>query len=662
MSERKRIFLLVSIMVASSLIVAGIAIGTLYHAAIDEERERLLETVQSQARLIEAVARFDATHNESAVPGGARAATLQQIYEAHQNYEQSGRTMEFTLAEQKGNTILFLLRHRHGGLEQQLGEVDFDSNLAEPMRQALSGRSGTIVGMDYRGEVVLAAHEPVAELNSGIVAKIDLAEIRAPFIRAGGIAAFFAVLAVIVGATLFFRISNPMIQQIKRQNTDLSTANENLKIEITERQRAEDRLQKTYNELELRVEERTADLSKSNTLLRQEIDVRRQAEEKLRSNETMLQKVFDGILDPLILIGKDMEIKIMNRASAEYFGVADRESAVGRICYQTLQLQSETCEECRVPKAISKGQNITVERNKPSDPDKFEKVVIYPIEEDGGNIGSVIVRISDITERKLFERQLIQKEKMASLGVLVSSIAHEINNPNNFVSFNIPILRDYIEEMIPIMDDYAGTHPQFELCNLTYPEFRQDIFKLIVNIENGSGRISSFVSNLRKFSQTKYKKPLIWVELKEVIESVHSICHSKIKSSVKSFVKQIPEDLPKIYTEPYALEQILLNLLVNAAQASDKHDSWIKLNVTVNNGERKQIGIEVSDNGCGIDKETQVKIFDPFFTTKSQTEGTGLGLYVCHTLVERLKGRIEVESEPGKGSVFRLVLPVESQG
>jgi signal transduction histidine kinase len=149
--------------------------------------------------------------------------------------------------------------------------------------------------------------------------------------------------------------------------------------------------------------------------------------------------------------------------------------------------------------------------------------------------------------------------------------------------------------------------------------------------------------------------------LKDVIESVHSICHSKIKSSVKSFVKNIPENLPKIYTEPYALEQILLNLLINAAQAADKHDSWIKLNVTVNNGEQEHIGIEVSDNGCGIDGETQLKIFDPFFTTKSQAEGTGLGLYVCHTLVERLKGRIEVESDPGKGSVFRLILPAKKQ-
>ena len=661
MSERKRVLLLILIMALSSLIVAGITIGTLYHAAVNEERERLIETVQSQARLIEAVARFDAKYNPSAVPGGARAATLKQIIDAHQNYEQSGRTMEFTLAERKGDSISFLLRHRYGGLEDRLETIGFDSQLAEPMKQALLGRSGTIVGVDYRGEVVLAAHEPVSELNSGIVAKIDLSEIRSPFIRAGGIAGSIAVLVVIAGASLFVRISNPMIKQIERHNADLSTANQNLKIEIAERKRTEDRLQKTHNELELRVEERTADLSKSNNLLRQEIDVRRRTEQQLKYNETMLQKVFDGILDPLILIGKHMDIKIMNRASAEYFGLNKPEVSIGKICYEELKCGPEACGACKVPMAISYGKNITVERNKPADPDRYEKIVIYPIEEDDGNIGSVIVRIADITERRLFERQLIQKEKLSSLGVLVSSIAHEINNPNNFVSFNIPILRDYIEEMMPVMDDYAVEHPEFELCNLAYPEFRQDIFKLIVNIENGSGRINSFVSNLRRFSQNDYKKPLVWVDLKDVIESVHSICHSKIKSSVKSFVKNIPETLPKICTEPFALEQILMNLLMNAAQATDKHDSWINLNVIVNDGERERIIIEVIDNGCGIDEKTQLRIFDPFFTTKSQAEGTGLGLYVCHTLVERLKGRLELESEPAKGSVFRLILPVEMQ-
>jgi C4-dicarboxylate-specific signal transduction histidine kinase len=182
------------------------------------------------------------------------------------------------------------------------------------------------------------------------------------------------------------------------------------------------------------------------------------------------------------------------------------------------------------------------------------------------------------------EKQIIHSEKMASLGVLVSSIAHEINNPNNFVSFNIPILRDYISEMIPILDEYAAGSPEFELCNLIYPEFRRDIFKLLVNIENGSDRISAFVSNLRGYSQYTEKKPRIRIELKGVIERVLSICHSKIKNSVKSFVKNVPEHLPPIYTEPYAIEQILINLLVNASQAADKEDSWVKLNVTVKEG------------------------------------------------------------------------------
>ena len=137
MSERKRIFILILIMALSSLVVAGITIFSLYQAAINEERERLVETAQSQARLIEAVARFDAIYSKSYAPGGARAATLSQIIEAHKRYEQSGRTAEFTLAERKADSINFLLRHRHGGLEHHLKPVRFDSKLAEPLKKAL---------------------------------------------------------------------------------------------------------------------------------------------------------------------------------------------------------------------------------------------------------------------------------------------------------------------------------------------------------------------------------------------------------------------------------------------------------------------------------------------------------------------------------------------
>ena len=358
---------------------------------------------------------------------------------------------------------------------------------------------------------------------------------------------------------------------------------------------------------------------------------RMQAEEQLKQNEAMLQAVFDGILDPVFLVNKNLEVRILNRTAADYYGVSDPQEAIGKLCYQVFRGKSEPCEECQAPSVAANCQYLSYERKGLMDPDRFENVVVYPLTETCGNSGDVIVRVSDITERRLFERQLIQKEKLSSLGVLVSSIAHEINNPNSFVSFNIPILRDYIEEMISIIDEYAVERPPFELCNLDYPEFRKDIFKLITNIENGSLRISTFVSNLRKFSQDENKKSLVCVNLKEAIESVHSICRSKIKSSVKSFVKNITEELPKIYTEPYALEQILMNLLVNAVQASDKNDSWIKLNVTVKNSERKNIIIEVSDNGCGVDEETQLKIFDLFLPPSRKWKGPA-SVYMYVTL------------------------------
>ena len=428
---------------------------------------------------------------------------------------------------------------------------------------------------------------------------------------------------------------------------------QSLKKEIKNRKKVEAELSNLNLELEDRVKQRTEQL-------KAEIAERIQAEETVKENKELLQKVFDGILDPLIMLTADLQVQLLNRAASEYY-YSDQRSVLGKPCYQAFKARLEPCIGCRVPNAISGAQSISFEQKGFSGPYGFEKIAIYPIEEKNSGPKDFIIRIHDITERKLIERKIIQSEKMASLGVLMSSVAHEINNPNNFISFNIPILKDYINEMIPIIDEYAAKRPELEICNQTYPEFRQDIIKLLVNIENGSVRIRSFVSNLREYSQYRDIKPRIRVELKDIIEKVLSICHSKIKNSVKLFIKNVPEHLPTLYTEPYTIDQILINFLVNASQAADKEDSWIKLNIIVNDVEQQHIRIEVSDNGCGIDEETQVKIFDPFFTTKSLAEGSGLGLYVCHTLAERLEGRIEIESKPGEGSMFRLILPIKDK-
>jgi len=230
-------------MVAASLIVVGITIKVLYDAAFSEEQARLVETTQSQARLIEAIARFDKIHRQKWHPelGEPTETTLSQIIDAHGKYKGFGETGEFTLARLDGDNIIFLLSHRHGGLDKPK-PIPFVSKLAQPMRQALLGKSGTLIGHDYRGETVLAAYEPVQELNYGIVAKIDLAEIRAPFVRAGTIALGFTVLIVFIGALSFLRITKPMIRRLESQADELKTANEAMKREIVERERVEDEI------------------------------------------------------------------------------------------------------------------------------------------------------------------------------------------------------------------------------------------------------------------------------------------------------------------------------------------------------------------------------------------------------------------------------------
>jgi C4-dicarboxylate-specific signal transduction histidine kinase len=192
---------------------------------------------------------------------------------------------------------------------------------------------------------------------------------------------------------------------------------------------------------------------------------------------------------------------------------------------------------------------------------------------------------------------------------------------------------------------------------MSYSEFREDIYELLDDIEYGASRITSIVSDLREFARMEDTKKMVRIGLKPVIERAIGICKGQIKKKVKYLDVSIQKDLPKILTNPKAVEQVLINLLVNAAQAADKEDSRIKLSVSLDTTMQNNLIIKVEDNGVGMDEKIKSKLFVPFFTTKKAGEGTGLGLYVSNNLIEGLGGRIEVESERGVGSVFRAILP-----
>ncbi|MEJ1298401.1 MAG: PAS domain S-box protein [Candidatus Sedimenticola sp. (ex Thyasira tokunagai)] len=206
----KKSLYLILVMGVVVLVSLVIATTILYSVSFDQERHRLIETAHSRARLIEAIARFDMAHS------GAHAFedTLGQLIEAHSNFKGFGETGEFTLAKREGDQIVFLLSHRHHDLTNP-NPIPFNGKKSAPMRLALLGNSGSLIGLDYREEMVLAAYEPVAELNLGIVAKIDLKEIRSPFVQAAWITAGITIFFVLIGSWAFLRITKPMARQVE---------------------------------------------------------------------------------------------------------------------------------------------------------------------------------------------------------------------------------------------------------------------------------------------------------------------------------------------------------------------------------------------------------------------------------------------------------------
>lgn len=264
--------------------------------------------------------------------------------------------------------------------------------------------------------------------------------------------------------------------------------------------------------------------------------------------------------------------------------------------------------------------------------------------------------IYDVEKEKLIEKQLAQRQKLASLGLLISSIAHETCNLNNCIIFNTPILKEYLEKLFSVIDNYFVKHEDFELLGLPYSEFRKDIIKILDNIEHAANRITETSSGLKDFVRMSTSSKQVWVEVKEVIRRAVLICRGEMRKTVRYFEVNISENIPPIFIDPAALEQILVNLLINAAQAADKKDSWVMITARQANSSRGHLIIEVTDNGCGIDEKIRRKIFEPFFTTKEENKGSGLGLFVSKNLIEELNGHISVESMAGRGSTFRIDL------
>lgn len=263
------------------------------------------------------------------------------------------------------------------------------------------------------------------------------------------------------------------------------------------------------------------------------------------------------------------------------------------------------------------------------------------------------------------QRQLLQSEKMAAIGQLAAGIAHEINNPVGFVHSNLSALKNYTTQLLALIDTYEANQPQSGPgCEAVkqarqaadFDFLREDLPALLKESEDGLARVTKIVRDLKDFShvdESEYQA----TDLNAGMESTLNVVWNELK--YKAEVVREYGGIPLVECVPAQINQVFMNLLVNAAQAIEERGT-----ITVRSGhDGDEVWMEVADTGKGIPPEIQKRIFEPFFTTKPVGKGTGLGLSLSYDIVvKKHGGRIDVSSVPGKGSTFRIGLPVTPAG
>ena len=259
------------------------------------------------------------------------------------------------------------------------------------------------------------------------------------------------------------------------------------------------------------------------------------------------------------------------------------------------------------------------------------------------------------------QTKLIHQEKMASLGQLTAGIAHEINNPINFIASSLKALKLDFEEINPLLDQVTKLKDQEEKekyladvqilsSKIDTPYIREEINQLLESIERGTTRTQNIISSLRTFSRDT-REAFIEADINEAIESTLIILGNKLKRRIK--VHQDLAKLPLIKCQLSKINQVILNIMANAIDAIEGEGE-----IFLYTGfDEEKITIGIRDTGIGMDQETQKRIFEPFFTTKEVGKGTGLGLAISYSIIEDHRGQIRLESAPGNGSEFIIELP-----
>ena len=252
---------------------------------------------------------------------------------------------------------------------------------------------------------------------------------------------------------------------------------------------------------------------------------------------------------------------------------------------------------------------------------------------------------------------LVQADRMASLGVLVSGVAHEINNPNGLILLDVPILKAAFEDAREILDAHQTEHGEFQLAGLPYARMREEVPKLIDEMHAAGRRIGHIVTDLKDFARREDAPRPEPVQLDAVVRAAMRLVDNRLSKATSRLEVSLAPELPRVRGNAQRIEQVIVNLLLNACEALPDPGRAIRVSARADDAGRFAV-VEVRDEGVGIPAEHLPRLADPFFTTKRESGGTGLGLSVSAGIVKEHGGTLEFRSAPGEGTTAILTLPL----
>jgi len=366
------------------------------------------------------------------------------------------------------------------------------------------------------------------------------------------------------------------------------------------------------------------------------------AKEELNKNRSMFQAIFQGIHDIVIVFDTDLNIKMINRQVNFH----------GKKCHEYFFGVPGTCKDCPVLRTIEEKKGIKVEKVIRNEYYRIQTTPLMNLREE---VEGVIEISRSLTRDKAMEQQLFHADKLSSLGLLVSGVVHEINNPNAYICGNIPLIKEAFKTIFPVLDEHVRQNPDFQVARLDYSLFKGNVTLMLDDMIQGCSRIQNILGSLKSFTRRAEGLLSEKVDLNEVVNEGMRMVYNTMKRMAVIHT-DLQEGLPGVKGNKDKLIQMFVNLMINAWQAihKEKGNIWVK---TRFDAAENWVRLTICDDGCGMEEFAKGQIFNPFFTTKK--EGTGLGLSIVAKIIAEHNGRTDVESEVGKGSTFTIRLPVE---